>query len=69
MSEDGGTNQFIVCDSNQTNNVATDNVSDISAKILQHPHPVSNITALVTYQLKLALSIFMINQINIRIHY
>ena len=48
MSEDGGTNQFIVCDSNQTNNVATDtmNVSDISAKILQHPHPVSNITAL-----------------------
>ena len=27
MSEDGGTNQFIVCDSNQTNNVATDTMN------------------------------------------
>ena len=51
MSEDGGTNQFIVVcdskltnndDSNLTNNDATDNVSDISAKILQHSHPVTN---------------------------
>ena len=52
MSEDGGTNQFIVCDSSQTNNVATDNVSDISAKILQHQHPVTNITG---YQLACCL--------------
>ena len=43
MSEDGGTNQFIVvCDSKLTNNDAIDNVSDISAKILQHSHPVTN---------------------------